>query len=78
MIFSDSDIDIYDYDMNSYHDSSIHPNWADKTIQAAGDLLGDPLDTRKSRSQFHNDFCTCDLNILERFCMMVLSDTYSY
>ena len=47
------------YDMNSDHDSPISPKWADKTIQAVGDLVGDPLDSRNTRSQFHNAFYTC-------------------
>ena len=62
--FSDSDIE-YEYnDMNLYHDSPISPKWLEKTIQAAGDLFGDPLDSRKIRSQFHNAFSTFDLNVL--------------
>ena len=40
----------YYYDMHSYHDSPIHPRWAEKTIQSASDLVGDPLDSRKTRS----------------------------
>ena len=63
---SDSDIDDDDDDMHSYHDSPIRPKWAEKTIQATGDLVGDPLDSRKTRSQFHNAFSTCELNISER------------
>ena len=54
--------DEYD-DINSYHDSPISPKWDEKTIQAVGDLVGDPLDSRKTRSQFHNVFSTCDSNI---------------
>ena len=65
--FSDSDME-YEYDdMHLCHDSLIIPKWVDKTIQAAGDLLKDPPDSRKTRSQFHNDFSTCDLNIPQRF-----------
>ena len=46
------DSDIYDdyYDMNSYHASPICPKWSEKTIEAAGDLVGDPHDSRKTRS----------------------------
>ena len=57
--------------MDTYHDSPIMPNWAEKTIQAAGDLVGDPLDSRKIRSQFHNALTTCELNISERLFIMV-------
>ena len=77
--------DFYDYDMEyDYddthvdHESPIRTKWVEKTIQAAGDFAGDPLDSRKTRSQFHNDFSTCDLNIQERCFMMVGFDTYSY
>ena len=45
--FYDSDIDYDYYDMHSYHDSPIFPKWPEKTIQATGDLVGDPLDSRK-------------------------------
>ena len=61
--------------MHAYHDPPIRTKWAEKTIQAAGDLVGDPLDSRKTRSQFHNAFSTCELNISDRFFMMVVYDT---
>ena len=51
------------YYMHGDHDSPIRPKWVEKTIQVAGDLDGNPLDSRKTISQFHNDFSTCDLNI---------------
>ena len=46
--------------MNADTVSPIRPKW---TIQATGDLDGDPLDSMKARSQFHNAFSTCELNI---------------
>ena len=52
--------------MNAYHDSPISPKWVEKTIQAASDLVGDPLESGKTRSQVHNAFSTCDSNIPER------------
>ena len=67
--FYDSDIEDEYYEMNSYHDSPIRTKWVEKTIQAAGDLAGDPLDSRKTRAQFHNDFSTCDANLTER-CLL--------
>ena len=76
--FSDSNME-YEYDdIHEDHDSPIRTKWVEKTIQAAGDLAGDPLDSRKTISQFHNAFSTCDSNILERFFMMVRSDPNSY
>ena len=52
--------------------------WVEKTIQAVGDLDGDPLDSRKARSQFHNTFFTCELNISEILFMMVGYDPHTY
>ena len=66
------------YDMNEYSDSPTCPKWADKTIQVVGDLVGDSLDTRKTRSQFHNALSTCDLNIPKRCFMMVGYYPHSY
>ena len=57
--------------MNSYHKSPTSPKWVEKTIQSVGDLEGDPLDARKTRYPFHNDFSTCDSNISER-CLMIV------
>ena len=34
----------------SEHDSPSRPKWAEKTIEAAQDLAGNPLDPRKTRS----------------------------
>ena len=49
--------------MDTYHDSPIMPNWAEKTLEVTGDIAGDPLDSRKTRYQFQNSFSTCELNI---------------
>ena len=38
----------------SEHDTPSRPKWAEKTLEAARDLAGNPLDPRKTRSQFHN------------------------
>ena len=65
-------------DMNSDHKSPIHPKWDEKTIEAVGDLAGDPLDSRKTRSQFHNALSTCELNISKRCFMMVGYDPHTY
>ena len=53
LIFSD----IYDYDMSEDdyygHFSPIWPKGVEKITEVAGDLAGNPLDPRKTRSQFH-------------------------
>ena len=76
--FSDSDIEYDFYDMHIDHDSPIRIKWAEKTIQAVGDLARDPLDSRKTRSQFHNALSTFDTNIPNRCFMMVAYDPHSY
>ena len=74
-----SDIsDIYDYDIdeddNEDYGSPIWPKWDEKTIEAIGDLAGNPLDPRKTRSQFHIVFSTCEVNLAEKLFMMVVFD----
>ena len=64
--------------MNSYHESPIQLNGADKTTQEAGALVGDPLDSRKTRFQFRNAFSTCELNLSERFFIIVGYDPHMY
>ena len=64
--------------MRAYHDSPIRQKWSEKTIQAASDLVGYPLDSRKTISQFHNAFSTCDTDIPESLFMMVGYDPQSY
>ena len=70
-VFCDYDINDDYYYMYSYHDSLVRKKWGDKTIQAASDLVGDPLDSRKTRYQFHNAFTTCEMNIYDRWFGMV-------
>ena len=84
-VSDDTSSDFYDYDidddyddMHSNHDSPIGSKWDEKTIQAVGDLVGDPLDSRNTRSQFHIAFSTCELSISERCFMMVGSDPHTY
>ena len=76
--FSESDMEYEDDDMPVDHDSPIRPKWVEKTIQVVGVLVGDPLDSRKTRSQFHNAFSTCDSNIPESCFMMVGYYYHSY
>ena len=64
--------------MHIYCDSSIRTKWAEKSIPAAGDLVGYPLDSRKTISQFHNAFSTYDSNIPMRCVMIVEYDPDSY
>ena len=60
--------------MNSYHGSPIRPKWAEKTFEAARNLASNPLDPRNTRSQFHNAFSACEVNIDEKLFMMFVSN----
>ena len=60
--------------MHAYHKSPIRPKLAKKTIQATCGLAQDPLDSKNTRSQFHNALSTCDSNVPDRCFMMVKSD----
>ena len=62
-IFYDYDMEDEYNDMHADHDSPTRPKWFEKNIQETGDLAGHPLNTRNTRSQFHNSFSTCDSNI---------------
>ena len=67
-----------DHDIHLDHYSPTREKWTERTIQEADDLAGDPLDTRKTRSQFHNAFSTCDLNSYEMFFLKVGYYPWSY
>ena len=69
--FSDHDMEYEYYHIHLNHEPPIRPMLDEKTIQAIGDLAGDPLHSWKTRSQFHNTFSTCDSNILDKCFMMV-------
>ena len=70
--------DIYDNEMDEYeiyvHESPSRPKWAEKTLQVAGDLASNPLDPRKTRSQFHNASYASEISLLEYCYIMIGSD----
>ena len=76
--FYDSNISEDDDEIQSYHDSPSQPKWAEKSLEAARNIAGNPLDPRKTRSQFHNAFSACELNIVDSFLMMVGYDPHTY
>ena len=49
--FADSDM-YYNDDSFSYPNIPTIPKWAARTIHAAGELAGNPSDTRRTRSHF--------------------------
>ena len=56
-----ADSDMFDNDdLISDPNSPTIPKWASKTIHAAGELAGDPSDSRRTRSQFESALCMKD------------------
>ena len=45
--------------------------WAAKTLHAAGELVGDPNDPRRTRSQFESGLCMKDPMFAEKCYLMV-------
>ena len=75
LVVSDGTNEIYDSymsdndDLITYPNISTRPKWAAKTIQAAGELSGNPRDPTRTRSQFESalpikDPCFDDNNFL--------------
>ena len=56
------------------HESPTHPRWAEKTIEADGDSARNPLDPRKTISQFHTAYFSSDVYLDDKCFMMVGSD----
>ena len=56
----------------------IRPKWESKTIHAAGELAGNPNDTRRTRPQFENALCVKDPLFAENFYLMVESYPHTY
>jgi hypothetical protein len=57
------------------------PKWAQSTLQATGDLVGDPMDLRRMRSQFEEPphaLTTTKLVIPMHFYMVLASDPQTY
>ena len=73
--FSDnSDNDMAEYEIVVY-DSPSRPKWAEKIIQVAGELVGNSLEPRKTRSQICNA-SYASKNALAEHCYMIIgSDT---
>ena len=58
--------------------SPTRPKWAAKTIHAAGELVGNPSDTRRTRSQFKSALCVKDPLFAEKCYLMVEIDPQTY
>ena len=70
--FADSDMSD-NYDLIADPNWPTRPKWAAKTIHAAGELAGNPSDTRRTRSQFESALCMKDPLFSEKCYLMVES-----
>ena len=71
--FSDSDMSDND-DLIVDPTSSTREKWPANTIHAAGELAGNPSDTRRTRSQFESALCVKDPLFAEKCYLMFESD----
>ena len=69
-----SDSDEFIADPNS----PTRPKWAAKTIHATGELVGNPNDPRRTRSQFESALCMKDPMFAEKCYLIVESDPQTY
>ena len=65
-------------DLIADRDSPTRPKWEAKTIHAAGELAGNPSDTRRTRSQFESALCMKDPLFAEKCYLMVELDPHTY
>ena len=69
--------DMYDnYELISDPNIPTRPKWVEMTIHAAGELVGNPNDTRRIRSQFESSLSVKDPIFAKNLYMMVESDPY--
>ena len=74
-VFSDnSDIDMVVDDI-VVDESPSRPKWAEKIIQAAGELAGNPQEPRKTISQSNNASFASESDIAENYYMLIGYDT---
>ena len=61
-------------DFISDPNSPTRTKWAENTIHAAGELVGNPSDIRRTRSQFESALCVKDPLFANKCYLMVESD----
>ena len=77
-VFSDnSDMNVSEYDIYVYDSPSI-PKCAEKVVQAAGELVGNPKEPRKTRSQTSKASFASDSALAEKYYILISSDTQTY
>ena len=78
LFFSDnSDMNVSEDDI-SVDDSPSRPKWAEKIVQAVGELAGNPQEPRKTRSQTSKASFASDSILAEHYYMLINSDPQTY
>ena len=72
-----SDINMVEYYISIY-DSPSRSKWAEKIIQAAGELAGNPHEPRTTRSQTSKASFASDSALVEHCYMLTGSDPWTY
>ena len=65
-------------DLIADHNIPTRPKWEENTIHATGELVGNPSDTRRTRSQFESALCMKYHLFAEKCYLMVESDPQTY
>ena len=74
---SEEIVEVVDSDISDNSDLIEYPNipaipkWAAKTIHLSGELVGNPNDPRRTRSQFESALCVKDPLFIEKCYLMV-------
>ena len=68
--FADSDM-FDNYYLIAYLDIPTRPKWTENTINVAGELVGNPSDPKRTRSQFESALCMKDPLFVEKCYLMV-------
>ena len=74
--FDDSDMH-NNNELISDPDSPTRPKWETNTVHATGELVENPSETRRTRSQFESALCVKD-PLFDEFYLMVGSDPKAY
>ena len=62
----------------AYPNTPIVPKWVANTIQSVGELDGNPIDTRRNRSQFESALSVKEPLFIENCYMMIESNPKTY
>ena len=65
-------------DLIAYPNNPTRPKWAAKNIQTARELVGNPRDSRRTRSQFESALSVKDPFFADTCFLMIESDPLTY